>query len=190
MKKLSDPKPAPLCVLCKGQHTAWSSACPRRRKELARVEQARQNRPVFHYGTDDSGRSTVGEPAGNQKAAVMQTFSFTGTQNSTNNRTDNLQGSPVSSQSHSYDLRRTVQPSTRADGERWQTVRKRRRTLSSQKGPQETGESQSNGQARQALAERSTNTRPAKGMDSDKQTPGNNTQPTLNLFEFTCSQNE
>ena len=125
MKKLSDPKPAPLCALCKGQHTAWSSACPRRIKELARVEQARQNQPVFHYGTDNSGCSTVGEPAGNQKAAAMQTFNFTGTQNSINSRVDNLQESPASSQSHSYDLRRTVQPSTRVDGERWQTVRKR-----------------------------------------------------------------
>ena len=190
MKKLSDPKPALLCVLCKGQHTAWSSACPRRRKELARVEQARQNRPAFHYGTDDSGRATEGEPAGNQKTAAMQTFSFTGTQNSINSRADNSQESPASSQSHPYDLRRTVQPSTRADGERWQTVRKRRRTLSAQKPPQEAGESSSNGQTRQVLAESSTNSRAAKAMESDKQTPGNNTQPTLNLFELTPGQNE
>ena len=145
-------KASTVMSLCKGQHTAWSSACPRRIKELARVEQARQNQPVFHYGTDNSGCSTVGEPAGNQKAAAMQTFNFTGTQNSINSRVDNLQESPASSQSHPYDLRRTVQPSTRVDGERWQTVRKRRRTLSSQKGPQETGESSSNGQARQVFA--------------------------------------
>lgn len=189
MVKLTDPKPAPSCVLCKGQHTAWSSACPRRRKELARVEQARQNRPVFHYGTDDSGCSAAREPAGSQGAATMQTFNFTGTQNSINSTADNSQGSPAPGQSHPYDLRRTVQSSTRAVGEGWQTVRKRRRTLTSQKGPQGMSENPNNGQARRVLAERSTNSGAAEATELDKQTPGNNTQPTLN-FEFTSNQNE
>lgn len=58
------------------------------------------------------------------------------------------------------------------------------------RAPQETGESSSNGQARQVLAERSTNSRAAKAMESDKQTPGSNTQPTLNLLESTPNQNE
>jgi hypothetical protein len=30
MVKEADPKPTVCCVLCKGQHTAWSNACPRR----------------------------------------------------------------------------------------------------------------------------------------------------------------
>jgi hypothetical protein len=30
----------PRCVVCKGAHTAWSNACPARKKELERVEQA------------------------------------------------------------------------------------------------------------------------------------------------------
>ena len=31
----------PRCTVCKGAHTAWSNACPARRKEMRRVEQAK-----------------------------------------------------------------------------------------------------------------------------------------------------
>jgi hypothetical protein len=36
----ADPKPTPKCVLCKGQHTAWSNTCLWRWREQARIEQA------------------------------------------------------------------------------------------------------------------------------------------------------
>ncbi|KIW09775.1 hypothetical protein PV08_11875 [Exophiala spinifera] len=36
----------PRCPVCKGAHTAWSNACPARKKELERVEQAKQNRSI------------------------------------------------------------------------------------------------------------------------------------------------
>lgn len=37
----------PRCAVCKGVHTAWSNACPARKKELDRVEQAKQIREVY-----------------------------------------------------------------------------------------------------------------------------------------------
>jgi hypothetical protein len=37
----------PRCPVCKGAHTAWSNACPARRKEMGRVEQAKQVRNIY-----------------------------------------------------------------------------------------------------------------------------------------------
>lgn len=37
----------PRCPVCKGTHTAWSNACPERKKELERIEQAKRNRPTY-----------------------------------------------------------------------------------------------------------------------------------------------
>lgn len=37
----------PRCTVCKGAHTAWSNACPARRKEVGRVEQAKQIRSIY-----------------------------------------------------------------------------------------------------------------------------------------------
>jgi hypothetical protein len=37
----------PRCPVCKDAHTAWSNACPARRKEMGRVEQAKQARNVY-----------------------------------------------------------------------------------------------------------------------------------------------
>jgi hypothetical protein len=39
----------PRCPVCKGAHTAWSNACPARKKELERVEQAKQNRSIYWH---------------------------------------------------------------------------------------------------------------------------------------------
>jgi len=41
----------PRCAVCKGTHTAWSNACPARKKELGRVEQAKQVRNVYWHVT-------------------------------------------------------------------------------------------------------------------------------------------
>lgn len=37
----------PRCPVCKSAHTAWSNACPVRRKELERIEQAKRTRPTY-----------------------------------------------------------------------------------------------------------------------------------------------
>lgn len=37
----------PRCTVCKSAHTAWSNACPARKKELERVEQAKQVRSIY-----------------------------------------------------------------------------------------------------------------------------------------------
>lgn len=37
----------PRCPVCKGGHTAWGNARPARKKELERVEQAKQNRSIY-----------------------------------------------------------------------------------------------------------------------------------------------
>lgn len=39
----------PRCAVCKGAHTAWSNACPARRKEMERVEQAKQVRSIYWH---------------------------------------------------------------------------------------------------------------------------------------------
>ena len=39
----------PRCTVCKGAHTAWSNACPARKKELGRVEQAKLARSVYWH---------------------------------------------------------------------------------------------------------------------------------------------
>jgi hypothetical protein len=39
----------PRCVVCKSDHTAWSNACPARRKELGRVEAAKQTRSTYWH---------------------------------------------------------------------------------------------------------------------------------------------
>lgn len=39
----------PRCTVCKGAHTAWSNACPARKKELERVEQAKQIRSIYWH---------------------------------------------------------------------------------------------------------------------------------------------
>jgi hypothetical protein len=48
----------PRCAVCKGAHTAWSNACPARRKEMGRVEQAKQTRNTYWQVTskDDAPR--------------------------------------------------------------------------------------------------------------------------------------
>jgi hypothetical protein len=40
---------APRCTVCKGVHTAWSNACPARKKEMGRVEQAKQMRNIYWH---------------------------------------------------------------------------------------------------------------------------------------------
>lgn len=39
----------PRCPVCKGAHTAWSNACPARKKELERVALAKQNRSIYWH---------------------------------------------------------------------------------------------------------------------------------------------
>ena len=39
----------PRCTVCKEDHTAWSNACPARRKEMKRVEQAKEVRNVYWH---------------------------------------------------------------------------------------------------------------------------------------------
>ena len=39
----------PRCVVCKGAHTAWSNVCPARKKEMGRVEQAKQVRSIYWH---------------------------------------------------------------------------------------------------------------------------------------------
>lgn len=39
----------PYCAVCKGAHTSWSNACPARRKEMQRVERAKEVRSVYWH---------------------------------------------------------------------------------------------------------------------------------------------
>lgn len=40
---------SPRCTVRKGVHTAWSNACPTRKEELQRVEQAKQSRSIYWH---------------------------------------------------------------------------------------------------------------------------------------------
>jgi len=55
----------PRCAVCKAAHTAWSNACPARKKEMGRVEQAKQIRSTYWQvlrkddpPSDDNPRTT------------------------------------------------------------------------------------------------------------------------------------
>ncbi|KAK9445095.1 hypothetical protein VB005_01558 [Metarhizium brunneum] len=39
----------PRCAVCKDDHTAWSNACPAKKKEMRRVEQAKESRSIYWH---------------------------------------------------------------------------------------------------------------------------------------------
>jgi hypothetical protein len=45
----------PRCAVCKDAHTAWSNACPARRKEMQRVEQAKEARSIYWHVPSKEG---------------------------------------------------------------------------------------------------------------------------------------
>ena len=49
----------PRCAVCKDSHTAWSNACPARKKETERIEQAKDARSIYWHVPM---RDTPGEP--------------------------------------------------------------------------------------------------------------------------------
>ena len=73
----------PKCTVCKGVHTAWSNACPERKKEMGRVEQAKQTRntywPVFSkeelpkYDNKQATRRRTRNPDSNQAVTIPDT---------------------------------------------------------------------------------------------------------------------
>jgi hypothetical protein len=183
MAKETDPKPTPKCALCKGEHTAWSNACPRRRREQARIELARKARPTFHYESDEPRPITLKTPASGNGGEVPVPSEGGG---KTATLTSTPTPSAFPSQSHPYDLRRNIQPSTRlAEGE-WQTHR-RRRTRSPQKSSQrDRSRSPDVRQTRPALTERSANA--SLGRREARGKPVENVQTIENFFQLTPSQ--
>ncbi|OJZ79993.1 hypothetical protein ASPFODRAFT_212934 [Aspergillus luchuensis CBS 106.47] len=182
----ADPKPAPKCVLCKGQHTAWSNACPRRRRKRARIEQARKTGPIFHYESDESRPAAAGTATG---GGVERPSKPLKRGSDLVNSTDTPTPSLSASRSHQYDLRRTIQPSTRAAEDEWQTERRRRRTRSPQKGSQrERSRSPRASQGRSALSERPVNATLGRGNARDQAVPGEKIQTLENFFQLTPSQ--
>ncbi|KAI3056824.1 hypothetical protein CBS147353_11131 [Aspergillus niger] len=182
----ADPKPAPKCVLCKGQHTAWSNACPRRRREQARIEQARKTRPIFHYESDESRPAAAGTATG---GGVERPSNPLERGSDLVKLTDTPTPSLPASQSHQYDLRRTIQPSTRVAEDEWQTARHRRRTRSPQKGSQrDRSRSPRASQGRSALSERPVNATLGRGNARDQAVPGEKIQTLENFFQLTPSQ--
>lgn len=65
-KKEEDPSFTPKCALCKGPHAAWSNLCQIRQTQLAKVEQARRNRPTHYYSSETTERlSYTSKPTNN-----------------------------------------------------------------------------------------------------------------------------
>jgi hypothetical protein len=57
-KNREEPNFTPKCTLCKGPHTAWSNGYQVRKTQIAKVENARRNRPMY-YGSSE----TVAQPS-------------------------------------------------------------------------------------------------------------------------------
>lgn len=73
----------PRCAVCKGDHTAWSNACSARRKEMKRVELAKEIRSIYWHvppkdnptqpGTHATNRPNVhGDDTNNRRALAAQ----------------------------------------------------------------------------------------------------------------------
>jgi hypothetical protein len=56
-KKEEEPNFTPKCALCKGPLAAWSHSCEIRQRQLAKVEQAKRNRPSFYLGPREPGNA-------------------------------------------------------------------------------------------------------------------------------------
>jgi hypothetical protein len=90
---------------------------------------------------------------------------------------------------HSYDLRRSIQPSGRVREDEWQTTYRRRRTTSPRKNPRERSTSPRGSQShRQVLAERSTNRGNTRRAAQNKTTAGETVQTLEHFFQLTPSQ--
>jgi hypothetical protein len=73
----------PKCAVCTGAHTAWSNACPARKKEMGRVEQAKQTRNIYWHvpARDDTpknhttrkGDRPIRNPTANQTVVIPGT---------------------------------------------------------------------------------------------------------------------
>ena len=99
------------------------------------------------------------------------------------NLTDTLTPSLPASQSHQYDLRKTIQPSTRAGEDEWHTARRRRRTRSPQKSSQrDRSRSPRPGQGRSVLSERPVNATMGRGNARDQAVPREKIQTLENFF--------
>jgi hypothetical protein len=61
-----------ICAVCKGAHTAWSNACPARKKELGRVEQAKLSRSIYwHVPSKSHNRRNVSDNQERQTAKII-----------------------------------------------------------------------------------------------------------------------
>jgi hypothetical protein len=56
----------PRCAVCKDNHTAWSNACPARRKEMKRVEQAKEVRSIYWHVPPKEASGRPGTPSGHR----------------------------------------------------------------------------------------------------------------------------
>ncbi|GCB25535.1 arsenical-resistance protein Acr3 [Aspergillus awamori] len=84
---------------------------------------------------------------------------------------------------YSYDLRKTIQPSTRAGEDEWHTARRRRRTRSPQKSSQrDRSRSPRPGQGRSVLSERPVNATMGRGNARDQAVPREKIQTLENFF--------
>jgi hypothetical protein len=61
-KNREEPNFTPKCTLYKGPHTAWSNGCQVRKIQIAKVEAARRNRPMF-YGSSETAAQPWRGPA-------------------------------------------------------------------------------------------------------------------------------
>jgi hypothetical protein len=61
-KNREEPSFIPKCTLYKGPHTAWSNTCQVRKIQIAKVEDARRNRPMY-YGSSETVVQPLKGPA-------------------------------------------------------------------------------------------------------------------------------
>ncbi|KIW36205.1 uncharacterized protein PV06_11502 [Exophiala oligosperma] len=118
----------PRCTVCKGAHTAWSNACPARKKDLERVEQAKQIRSIYWHvpakanttrpRTDNTtSSSTVREAAQPRDPCPASPIPAQAT---TRGQATALTGAPEAAQGP-HEVIATQTPEIPAGGEEWTT---------------------------------------------------------------------
>jgi len=90
----------PKCTVCKGVHTAWSNACPARKKEMGRVEQAKQIRSIYWHvpSKDDTPKDN------NRRTGDLTT------RNRTLNQTTRIPATPIPAQTATQRPEEAIEP--------------------------------------------------------------------------------
>ncbi|KAF3492133.1 uncharacterized protein GIQ15_01650 [Arthroderma uncinatum] len=111
----------PRCTVCKGAHKAWSNACPARKKEMERVEQAKQTRNTYWHAVstdkppkNDRSRAKQ-RPTSNPTSSEVVTISDTPNLEPSDQREPTAEPSPAQARNPLPELPSLEQAEAQAD---------------------------------------------------------------------------